>query len=202
MNRILQKCVNKEESWRFNLVLLVVISLFLSGCFGAVFSGASAVYDNYNLKRTLSNRAITMTIATAIRSDEELANSHIEVSCFDYQVLLTGQVKTQKLRKKAGDIAANTSGVEHVYDFIEERKPVSGQEALQDAWITTRVKSEIVASAEIDPSKLKIVTENGIVYLMGIVSRKQAKQITDIARYTPDVEHVVQIFKYMLYSKT
>lgn len=180
--------------------LIIIVSL-LSGCFSAAVSGVSVVYDRYNLNHKLSNHAIGVAVSSAIKNNPELTSCSIETHCFDYQILLTGQVTSEQLRKKAAEIASRVQGVEHVYNFIEDVDALPKGAGIRDTWITTRIKSRIISEAKMNPSNLKVVTENRTVYLMGVLPRNQAKLAVEIARYTPGVKHVVQIFKYVLYSK-
>ena len=182
-------------------ILTILFVLLLQGCFGTAVSGMSAFYDRYNIQHKLSDQKIALMVVNEIKNEPQLENSRIEVSCFDHQVLLSGQEQTNELRNKASEIAASVVGVEHVYNFIEKRKPIDTSQLLRDSWLTAKIKSKIIADAKMDPGKIKVITENSTVYLLGVLTRKQADLSVEVARFTPGVKHVVKIFKYVLYSK-
>jgi len=125
--------------------------------------------------------------------------SNIHADCFDYQVLLTGETRSKSLRLKAANIAANTHDVKHVYNFIKIASPEK-TETMHDMWLTSQIKGAIIARAKMNPDEIKVVTEQGTVYLMARLTHKQAKDVINVARYTPGVKHVVTIFEYITYS--
>jgi len=187
-----------KKLWPFALFTV----LLLQGCFSALTTGTSAVYDRHNLQNNISDHAIAMAIDQKIKSDAVFSQSDIKVTCFKHYVLLTGETSSNLLRKKVADIAAHIKDVKHVYNFVENHARSTTAEELSDTWLTAKIKTQIIAGAKMDPKDVKVVTENGTIYLMGVLTHKQADIAVNIARYTGGAKHVVKIFDYIIYSKT
>lgn len=123
-------------------------------------------------------------------------DSHIEVTVFNHVVLLTGETPEAAWRQEADEIARSVNGVDKVYNQISIQGPTSSLTRTSDTWITTKVKSQMLATPNLKSGSIKVVTENGVVYLMGIVSREQADTAVEIARQVSGVQKVVKIFQY------
>lgn len=181
---------------------IVALSLSLQGCFFAVGAAAGAagiagVYDHRKLEQIAMDQRIAHAIDQTIRLDpKQQANSHFDVTSFNQIVLLTGQTTTPSLRQEAERIAKQTPNVKKVYNEIAIKGPTSSLTRTSDAWITTKIKTQMLATEGLRSGSLKVVTENGSVYLMGIVSHEQADIAVDIARQVDGVQRVVKVFQY------
>ena len=111
-------------------------------------------------------------------------------------LLLTGEAPNEELRNRVTGYAENVEGVRQLVDEIK----ISGESGYfsrtNDVWLTTKVKSAMFAKTKLDANRVKVVTEAGSVYLMGLVTREEGKRATEIARGIGGVEHVVQVFEY------
>jgi osmotically-inducible protein OsmY len=123
-------------------------------------------------------------------------NNHIEVTTFNQIVLLTGEVSTAEQRQQAEDIARNNPDVKKIYNELAVTGATSTLTRTSDSWITTKIKSTMLATEDLKSGTIKVVTENGTVYLMGMVSHDQADMAVDIARKVSGVQKVVKIFNY------
>lgn len=169
---------------------------------GAVFSGASAIYNHNSLQHKATDYYIAFRTQHALNNDKTISQqSNISVTSFNRLVLLTGQAETITIRQRAGQVASQTPNVIRIYNAISIGSPLSAATIAEDTWITTKVKSKLIASNHIDPNKIKVVTENHIVYLMGIVPQDQADIAVTLARNTSGVTHVVKIFYYVIMPK-
>ena len=186
----------------FYIGILLGAALLSNGCTSIALNGATAFYDRYNLTHQLNNQQLLFEINANIQDNPAFKGSSIQATCFDYQVLLTGTALTQEVRIKAADLAANTHDVEHVYNFITVAPKATAGDILYDAYITAHIKGRIIVGAKMDPDQLKVVTEKQTVYLMGNLTRKQAKLAVEIARNMKGVKRVVKIFKYVSYSRS
>lgn len=183
---------------------LAIISLAcsLQGCIFAVGAAAGAaaiavVYDHRTIESTLQDNSMANNISDKINKVSALRDdSHIEVTVFNDVVLLTGETPTAENRDKAGEIARVVSGNTRVYNQITIQGPTSSLTRASDSWITTKVKSLMLANEDLKSGTIKVVTENGTVYLMGIVKRQQADIAVDIARQVSGVQRVIKIFQY------
>lgn len=182
---------------------LLFLMLLLQGCMNAAVTGAQAVYNRHHLKKNLDDQYITMQAYQAIYvNHQEYKETHVAIDTFNNQVLLTGQVSNEDQQKEIEALVKDIPGIEKVYNFTSLSGPSSSLSRISDTWITTKVKSKLIASNDIDPSLIKVVTENGTVYLMGILPKDQAETAVDIAENTDGVQGVVKIFSYLTISKT
>lgn len=133
-------------------------------------------------------------------NDPRFKDSHLVVTSLNHIVLLVGQAPNETIRKQAAAVAAHTKKVKRVYNEITITGPTSALTRSSDAWITTKVKTDIVAKLGLDASKVKVVTENGTVYLLGTVTHHQAKEATTLARKISGVQRVVKLFEYTDYT--
>ncbi len=185
------------------IILLIAITLSLQGCIfvagaAAGAAGVAVVYDHRKIQQIAQDQKISNTIYDRIRADSELGNTHthIDVTCFNQVVLLTGQTANPDLSKRAEEIANQTPHVKRVYNDISIQGPSSSLTRASDSWISTKIKTQMLATKGLKSGSIKVVTENGNVYLMGIVTRQQADMAVDIARQATGVQKVVKIFKY------
>ena len=186
---------------RFFIIAAMLLSL--QGCFfvagaAAGAAGVAVVYDHRKLEKIMLDQHITNAINDKIKAAAELADSgHIEVTCFNQVVLLTGETTSAALRQQAEAIAHSVPDVNRIYNQITVKGPVSSLTRASDSWITTKIKTQMLATKGLQSGTIKVITENGSVYLMGIVSHDQADMSVDIARQVSGVQKVVKIFKYM-----
>lgn len=186
------------------LVLVLTIPLFLNGCVaGAVIAGvgagaigSSVASDNRGMKQQFADRGISNNAHDTLTYDPELyQHSRISVATYDGNLLLVGQVESDDLKQRAGKLAKEIDGVKHVYNQLT----VSGAEGdlanMDDAWVTSKVKTMLLRRKGLRSGDIKVVTENGVVYLMGDVSRSEAQLAADTARRVGGVRKVVEVFE-------
>ena len=109
---------------------------------------------------------------------------------------MTGESPVDEMRQKIVSIVSAVDKVKHVYNEITIAAPSSMVSRSSDVYITTKVKTKLFADKILSGLVIKVNTEKGVVYLMGIVSQKEAEIATDIARETGGVQKVVKLFKY------
>lgn len=183
------------------IITIVTLSFALQGCIFVVGAAAGAaavgvVYDHRSVENTIQDTKIANKISNKIHAIPGLQNdSHIEVTVFNNVVLLTGETTNPEWRQQSEDLAKGTSDVDKVYNQITIQGPTSSLTRTSDSWITTKIRGEMLARTNLKSSSIKVVTENGTVYLMGIVTREQADISVDIARQVSGVQRVVKIFQ-------
>jgi hypothetical protein len=138
---------------------------------------------------------------TGMSTGAEAAYNHHNIQLAIQDQNNTIQVPSVELRQKLDTIAHKASTTKEIYNLTTVSNPVSPLIHASDSWITTKVKSQLIADSEIDPSKIKVITENGTVYLIGTVFPDQAMIATDIARSTAGVQNVVRVFTYLEVTK-
>jgi len=188
------------------LSLLMIIGFLtaalLQGCAGAIIAGgatgAAVASDRRTVGEVVDDQSIEFKAMRAIFSDSELSDkARISVTSFNGVVLLTGQAPTEELRARAADKVKGITKVKRVHNEITIGQPIAFQTASRDSWITTKVKTMLLGAKEISANDIKVVTDSSVVYLMGVVTRKEADIASDIASRTDGVERVVRIFEYL-----
>jgi osmotically-inducible protein OsmY len=185
------------------LLIIFSMAFSLQGCIFVVGAAAgaaaiAAVYDHRPVNESLDDIKIANKIADKIRAVPELRNeAHVNVTVFNGITLLTGEAPNSALKQQAEEIAHDTQGVTKVYNAITFQGPTSSLSRTSDSWITAKIKSQMLASDALktNSSSIKVVTENGTVYLMGIVTKDQANTAVDIAREVSGVQKVIKIFQ-------
>ncbi|MCK7595906.1 BON domain-containing protein [Microbulbifer sp. CAU 1566] len=139
----------------------------------------------------------TITKVNIGKAHAGLKNANIDVVAFNGVILLTGQVPDNDLRNLAGRTAQQVHSVRQVYNEIQVRGTTSFLARTSDTWLTSKVKGVLLADKEIDSGRIKIVTENGVVYLMGLLTRQEAENAAEVARTVGGVQKVVKAVEYI-----
>jgi osmotically-inducible protein OsmY len=138
----------------------------------------------------------TKALVNIRKTDPALQSARIAVTSHNGIVLLTGNVPNSRLSSVAGDVANEVKKVRKVHNELAIGADVSMLARSNDAWISTKVKSRLSLDDKLDASKIKVVTENGVVYLMGLVSKSESDVATKIVSETSGVQKVVRVFEY------
>ena len=133
----------------------------------------------------------------ASRSLPALAGGRLVVASWNGQVLLAGQVPDAQLRDQVEQVARQVRHVVHVHNELVVGEPITRAARTLDATITGRVKTALAFAPDVPSRRVKVITENGVVYLMGIVSRAEAALVVDVARNVAGVQKIVKIFEYL-----
>jgi osmotically-inducible protein OsmY len=131
------------------------------------------------------------------KASETLKGAHISVTSYNGIVLLSGQVPTEQARALAEKTTARIRKVRKIHNELTIAGPTSGIVRTNDSWLTTKIKTKMIADPVLKSRVIKVVTENGTVYLMGLVNDTQARQAVDISRNTAGVQKVVKMFEYL-----
>ena len=183
-----------------SLLTSIFLVVSLSGC-GHMLAGMEAnTIEEDQGERTWGRMLEDDSIETKSRvnihaADEAFDQSHLNIVSFNGYVLLAGQVQSEALKSKATDVVREIRGVRRIYNELEVAAPSSGMTRSSDTWITTKVKSFLLANPEIEGNRVKVVTENGVVYLMGLVTRDEAERIAAEASDIGGVQKVVKLFE-------
>lgn len=185
----------------FKTVLALVLASQLSACAGmmmaGVVGGAMAVNDRRSIGTQIDDGALELKISQAVSNDEGLdEHARIQVISMNQRVLLVGQAPNRMLKERALRIARETPNVAQVHDQIRIGSPVGFTTRSNDSWITTKVKSRMFGDEELDGLRVKVLTENGEVFLLGLVNKEEARMAVDVARNTTGVRKVVKVFEY------
>ena len=131
------------------------------------------------------------------KSDPDYKGSHIVIQSFNGVVLIAGQVATEPLRKNATVVAERINKVRKVHNELTVAGPTSMVARSNDAWLTTKVKTRLIAAKTADGTKIKVLTESNIVYLQGLVTRAQADEAVNVAKEVFGIQKIVKVFEYL-----
>lgn len=173
----------------------------LGGCVAAVgagaATGAAVAYDRRTPGTFIDDGLIEMKARGKIQEDEELWKyAHINVTSYNNIVLLTGEAPSEALRQRAAESVRQIQKVRKVHNEIVVAAPSSMLSRSGDTWITGKVKTSLLNAEGVDAARIKVVTENGVVYLMGLVTPQEAEAATEVTRKVNGVQKVVKIFEY------
>jgi osmotically-inducible protein OsmY len=182
------------------LAAVISLTLLLQACAAAVVAGGASAVTSASDRRTLGSQiddsSIVVKAERALEANKMLEEkAHINVNSYNGILLLTGQAPTQDLVDAASQLVQGIQGVKEVQNQIRIGNPISFTTRSRDSWITTRVKSLIVADKEVSALNIKVITESGEVFLMGLVSSTEADKAVEIARHVNGVSRVVKAFE-------
>lgn len=125
-------------------------------------------------------------------------DSHFTVVSHNGVVLLVGQVQSEALKVRAGQIAAEASAqIRRVHNELEVAGKTTMLSRTNDSWISTKVRTQMAANKDVPASKIRVITENGTVYLMGMISQAEGDRAAVLARNVAGVTKVVKVFDYI-----
>jgi len=188
------------KQW-FAVGLLLASTAMLQGCVEAVIVGGVAVgvmmaADRRQTEVMLADQGIEFSAGSKI--DEALkGQGHINVTSYNYTVLLTGEVPTAQAKTDAERAASEVPKVRTVVNELQIAGTSSAASRSNDAYITSKVKSNFLGNGKFKPTDIKVVTEASVVYLLGLVTREEADAATEVARGTGGVQKVVRVFEYV-----
>ncbi|WP_023604183.1 BON domain-containing protein [Aliivibrio logei] len=184
----------------FKLSALLLSIVLLQGCAGLFIAGAattaSVVTDHRSMKEQLSdkNRALEAT-GLANKSPYQY-NMRVSAVAYDGKVLLMGQAKDKEINQQFEQQVKTIKGVKTVYNQIRIRPLLTFTQINNDSWITTKVKSSLLADSELNGIKVSVYTEAQEVFLVGFVTKEQGNLAADIARNVTGVKGVIKAFEY------
>lgn len=182
------------------VISICLLAGCLSNCVGVFLAGAAtgglAVYDRRNLRTLSSDQHIRYRINKRINEDPQLKNAHVGATCFHSIVLLTGQAVTPQQRITAERIARSVPGLNELYNEVQITPPIPPATRTSDAWITVKVKTDLLGAKDLRSGDIKVVTENSTVYLMGIVTKHQADLAVHVTQKVTGVKRIVKVFRY------
>ena len=188
--------------YRSRLYVLFLIPIFmLNGCISSLWTGATLVYDRHNVYKKFYDYQLAVQANHLLFQDRILKQEgcYLDLAVFKGDILLAGHLPTEKLRHLARRRLKSLTGCRELFFQVAV---YSGQaNDLIDTWLTTKIRSQIIADADIDPNAFKIITIDKIVYVMGDVRPKQAEQVLSIARNTEGVVRVVKLMRYLNLSE-
>jgi osmotically-inducible protein OsmY len=183
------------------ILLLSLLALFnLSGCVAVVAGGAATGAMMADDRRTsatyLMDEEIELKAGNRLR-EKNLADVYAGFTSYNRRVLITGQAPNDQVKAEVGDIVRTVPNVRDIDNEMTIGAPSSFATHTNDAYITTKVKARFVDNKQFDANHVKVVTESGVVYLMGLVTHAEGDAAAEIAAQTSGVTRVVKVYEYI-----
>jgi osmotically-inducible protein OsmY len=183
---------------RRNLLLLALCVPVLAGCFGAaavgVGAGALVLTDRRISEAYITDQGIELRASNRI--DEKYRDKvHVNVTSFNRMLLLTGEAPSPEIKADIEKLASGVPGVKSISNELAIAGPSSLGGRSNDTYITSKVKARFVDTGKFSANHVKVVTEAGVVFLLGIVTQTEANDAVEIARTTGGVQKVVRVFE-------
>lgn len=189
-------------------MIKLICSLFLltavviaSGCaavaVGATATGAMVAMDRRQPDIMATDERIEWTVENRI-SGKFKDQVHINAISYNRNVLLVGEALTETIKEECTKIASGVDEVKSVTNELSIGAPSALASRASDSYVTSQVKARLVGVyKKVNPEHVKVVTESGVVYLMGLVTKSEAATATQIARTTGGVKRVIRVFEYI-----
>ena len=183
------------------LALPLALALLLaSGCGSMLATMEVDTIEEDPGERTMGRMLEDDNIETKARvnihaASELFDDAHLVIVSYNGYVLIAGQVQSEALKAQATEVVRKIRGVRRIYNELEIAAPSSAMTRTSDTWITAKVKSWLLGSSDTEGTRVKVVTENGVVYLMGLATEEEANRIAATAADISGVQRVVRLFE-------
>jgi osmotically-inducible protein OsmY len=181
------------------LIVLASAVPVLQGCFPLAVTGVGAAAVMASDRRTTGTYLEDETIEWKVigRVRERFSGAHVNATSFNRRVLLTGEAPVEEAKQQIEEAVRTIDNVRDVTNELQIAGASSLASRGNDALITSNVKARMVNNGKFSPLHVKVVTEAGVVYLMGLVSPQEGDAAVEIARTTSGVSRVVKVFEYV-----
>lgn len=193
---------NTVRTTAIKFVAIVLVFSVLQGCAAvavvAITTGASMATDRRTIGNQIDDQSIEVEAYNEITKNKSLnANTNLHITSVNGSVLIIGQAPSAYLKEQAIKIVNNIKGVVRIHNQIRIGNITSVTTQTNDIWLTSKVKTALFSSNKVNAKDIKVVTENGEVFLMGIVSKQEAQAAVNITRNISGVNRVFKAFEYL-----
>lgn len=195
--------IQKTLSHLLSQLLLLAALAMSSGCASIVASMSEPGHideprDSRTFGTYIEDQNIEVKIkANLYNADERFKDANVTVVSYNRIVLLTGQVPNQNLFARATQIAEKVRLVRKVHNEMTIGGPLSLTQRANDSWISTKINAHMLATKDFPASRTQVITEDGVVFLMGLLTENDANWAVDIVRQIYGVKKIVKIIEYI-----
>ena len=185
---------------RIRQTMLCLSLIALSGC-----GSMMATFESDTIEEDPGERSFSQQVEDESIETKAIVNIHAANEAFDSAdflvvsyngyVLIAGEVASQALKDQASNVVKEIPGVRRIYNEMEIGRPSDAKTEASDVWITAQVKSVLLFGSDTPSMRVKVVTENSVVYLMGLLTPEEAKRVAEEAAEVKGVTRVVQLFE-------
>ena len=188
-----------NRKWIWIVAGAATVAGLLQGCGALMVTGAAATAVMVSDRRTtgtyVEDESIEWKVIDRLR--DRFPGAHVNSTSYNRRVLLTGEVPTEEAKKQ---VEERVRGIENVKDVVNELQVVGASSLAargSDSLTTSNVKARMVNNGVFSPTHVKVLTEAGTVYLMGLVTPAEGEAAVNIARNTSGASRVVKVFEYV-----
>ncbi|MCB1644228.1 MAG: BON domain-containing protein [Pseudomonadales bacterium] len=185
---------------RFNAapLLIAVLCVLLLGSCGTLTGPISEDYGKRTLGTVWDDQMVESRGISLIRNESpELKEAHINITSFNGTVLVSGQVPSEAAKTAAAAAIQNLRKVKKIHNELEVAGPTSTMARANDSYLTAKVKTALLLNGDTEALRIKVVTENNVVYLLGLVTRAESDAVVETARSVFGVQKIVKAFEYI-----
>ena len=181
---------------------LYTLFLLTTGCVSLLDATSNSPIEEHKGTRTLGAVVEDQNIETKVsvnlrKASQLLKDSNIDTVSFNGIVLIVGEVPNEESKSLAGHVASETRAVKKVYNELKVSGVSTWLSRTNDTWLTTKVTSQMKFAENFPSSRVKVITEQGTVYLMGLVTETEADHAVSITQDVYGVERIVKLFEYI-----
>ena len=184
---------------------VAVLTAGLSGCAPVVIgtgvaTGAAVIHDRRTAGTVIEDQEIYLRDLRIRDENPDLAKqSKIDITPYNLQVLLTGQAASDDVSRRFAALVAQIPRVRKVYNEVETAAEATWSESVDDTYLTSKVKLALfnIGIDDFDPTRVKVTSSRGVVYLMGLLTNEEANAVTEKVRFLSGVQRVVRLFEYI-----
>jgi osmotically-inducible protein OsmY len=178
---------------------LAASTLVLQGCVAGAVVGAGTVALIADDRRTTGTYIEDENIEwkALAKAYDQFSGSHINATSFNRKLLITGEVSTEETKKAVGEAMKAIPSVVAIENELAIGYNASVTARGNDSFVTSSVKARLVGNGKVSATHVKVVTEAGTVYLMGLVTPAESDAAVEVARSTAGVNRVVKVFEYV-----
>jgi osmotically-inducible protein OsmY len=187
------KNLNKSAA---SLLSTLVMCLGLASCAAPLMFGAMVASDRRTTGIQVEDETIEQRSATAMRENFG-SKEHINITSYNRQVLITGEVSNDTVRRQVESLISRVENVRAVVNELAVGAASSTSDRASDALLVAKVKASMVDTEDVFANVFKVVGERGTIYLMGRVTQRESQRATDVVRGVSGVKRVVRVFEYI-----
>ncbi len=190
----------------FLLIISLINTVLLNACAtvsnnSGIIQAAGLLKDRRPHNIIESDKEIEADAYEELNDDEDIKHyCHINIYAYNGATLITGEAPTEALKVKIVGIIQVITNVKMIHDHIVVTDPIDSSLQEEDHAITQKIKKsfkQIRSMHDFDPNTIKVVTENGVVFLMGLVQRDEGKVVINLTKLQPGIKQIVTVFEYI-----